>query len=308
MNAKQLQYIIKLSQTLNFSQVAEELNISQPALSKQVLSVEKELGVKLFDRNTVPMTITPAGEFFVQEAQELLYKQDQLKRSIQRFQSGEMGRLVIGISPFRSLYLVPHMVQKVRERFPGIQICLHETNSDQLRKECAEGKYDFAVINLPVDTSVLDVIPLEPDTLVLAVPNAMLDNLPCSKAGSVTQIDFADCKDLPFITVGQSQEMRRLFDRLCAQAGFHPTVSMEVVGVTTAWAMCHAGVGATLLPLQFISDEAFDKDISLFTLKSFTSTREPAIVLRRGQYLSECAKYAIDLLVKGSSGKEKDHS
>ena len=62
MNSRQLHYAILLSQIRNFSQVAEKLDITQPALSKQILNLENELGVKLFDRNTIPLTLTPAGE------------------------------------------------------------------------------------------------------------------------------------------------------------------------------------------------------------------------------------------------------
>lgn len=298
MNSRQLLYAIKLSETRNFSQVAEHLNISQPALSKQILSLEQELGVRLFDRGTVPMTVTPAGECFIQEAKELLYREDQLKRSMEDFRSGERGSLVIGISPFRCLYLIPSIIQKVRERFPGIRITLHEVASDVLRKEAAEGKYDFAVINLPVDDSVLDVTLLEPDTLVLAVPKAMASGLSYSASGSLPILDLKDCGDLPFVVVGKTQEMRRLFDRACAAADLHPNVVMEVVGVSTAWAMARAGIGATMLPLQFINNVNLDDSLALFTLKNTTRTRQPAIVTRRGQYISEYARYAIDLLTQ----------
>ena len=170
MNPKQLQYVIELSKTRNFSQAAQALQVSQPALSKQILALEKDLGVKLFDRETNPMTLTPAGEVFVRDARELVYKQEQLSRCMERYRTGQEGRLAIGISPFRSLYLLPEVLKKVRDRFPGIQIDLHEYASGILRREAAEGKYDFAVVNLPVDESVLDATPIEPDTLVLAVP------------------------------------------------------------------------------------------------------------------------------------------
>ena len=178
MNARQLEYAIALSEVCNFSQVAEKLNITQPALSKQILSLESELGVKLFDRSTTPMTLTAAGESFIPQARELLFRQEQLTHSMARFQSGESGRLVIGISPFRTLYMIPQVAKKVRDQFPGVQVVLHETGSDILRKEIAEGKYDLAIVNLPVEESVLDVIPLEQDTLALAVPNSMLKLLP----------------------------------------------------------------------------------------------------------------------------------
>jgi len=296
MNAKQLQYALELSRALNFSQVAERLNISQPALSKQIIALEQELGVRLFDRSTTPLTLTAAGEHFVQEAQELLLREKQLKRSMESFQSGERGRLDIGISPFRSFYLAPPIVRKLKERYPGLRIVLHEPLSAVLRKEVAESKYDFAIINLPVDDSVLDITLLEPDTLVLAVPNSMADSLPATPGKTLPEVSFRDCRNLPFIVINQAQELRPLFNKFCAAADFLPEIAMEVGGITTAWAMCRVGIGATLLPLQFITDSHLDDSISLFALKDNAYTRQPAIVTRKGQYLSEYARYAINLL------------
>ena len=296
MNARQLQYAVLLAQVRNFSQVAEALDISQPALSKQILGLERELGLRLFDRTTTPLSLTPAGEFFIREAQELLYKEDQLIRTMARFKSGESGRLVIGVTPFRSLYLLPPVIRQFKARYPGIQVVLHETGSDQLRKEAAEGKFDFAVVNQPVDESILDVIPLEPDKLALAVPNELVPLIPGMEPGVSAEVDFRDCKALPFVVVGQTQEMRKLFDKMCALADFHPLLAAEVVGVTTAWAMAHAGVGATLLPLQFVAGEKFDQNMTLFNIKNTPFPRHPVIVTRRGQYLSQAAQYAINLL------------
>lgn len=297
MNFKQLQYAIMLSEVQNFSQLAEQLKITQPALSKQILALEQELDVKLFDRSTTPLTLTAAGEHFIREAKELLFREDQLKRSMEDFKRGDRGRLVIGISPFRSLYLIPRIIKKIRDRYPGIQITLHEAGSDQLRKEAADGKYDFAIVNLPVDESVLDVTPIEPDTLVLAVPKSMLDKITYTSGKRMPAISIANCGDLPFVVVGQNQEMRRLFDKLCAAADFRPNVVLEVVGVTTAWAMARAGIGATLLPLQFLGEADPDEKIALFTLNGNLSTRQPAIVTKRGQFLTEYAKYAMGLLL-----------
>ncbi|MBR5231948.1 MAG: LysR family transcriptional regulator [Clostridia bacterium] len=296
MNTRQVQCAVLLSQVRNFSQVAEKLGITQPALSKQILNLEKELGVRLFDRNTTPLTMTPAGEHFIREAKDMLYREDQLLRSMERFKTGEEGRLVIGISPFRSLYLLSDVVKKLRERYPRLQIFLQEYASEQLRREVAEGKYDFAIVNLPVDQSLLDVTPLEPDTLVLAVPNTMLPLVKDRPQGGQVQIDFSACRDLPFITLSSAQEMRKLFDGLCAASGFIPNIAMEVIGISTALAMVNAGIGATLLPLQYVRSENFGRDISLFTLKETLYTRQPAIVTRRGQYRSEYAQYAISLL------------
>jgi DNA-binding transcriptional LysR family regulator len=110
------------------------------------------------------------------------------------------------------------------------------------------------------------------------------------------KFDPAKAGALPFIAVGKGQEMRMLFDKICRNADLQPTVAMEVVGLASAWAMVRAGVGATLLPLQFIEQMGKVDEIALFPLERSVRSRQPAIVYRKGQYLSEPAKYAIELL------------
>ena len=296
MNTKQMQYVLTLSETLNFSQAAERIGITQPALSKQIQYVEKEFGVKLFDRNHSPLTLTPAGEYFVRNAKELLYKEEQLRKELGQFKSGESGCLVIGVTPFRSLYLMPELTKKMREKYPGVRVVIREVPSNQLRKEAAEGKYDLAVVNLPVDTSLLDTIPLEQDTLALAVHNSLAADLPVSDGGKYITLDFEQAAHLPFVVLSEEQELRQLFNRLCAASDFYPTIAAEVMGVTSAWAMAQAGVGATLLPLQFVRNRQFDNNLSLYIVKNSLYSRQPVIVTRRGQYRTPYADYAIRVL------------
>lgn len=298
MNNKQLQYAIALSKSLNFSQVAEKLGISQPALSKQILNLEKELGVELFDRKQNPITLTPAGEHFFAEAQDLVYREEQLYKSMADFKFGKKGSLTIGISPFRALYLMSDICNKVRQEFPQIKIVLQEYSSDILRSGAADGKYDFAIVNLPVDDSVFDVTPIEQDTLVVVVPEKLLPSIEGSPKKFMEKLNFKNCKKLPFVVLSQNQEMRQLFEKICTTSNLRPKIAMEVVGLATAWSMAQAGIGATLLPLQFVKSMQSNNNISMFVPDCDANIRQPAIITRHGQYLSPYAKYAIDLLTK----------
>ncbi len=304
MNNKQIQYAIELSKCLNFSQVADKLKISQPALSKQISNLEKELGVQLFDRSKTPISLTAAGEYFLREAENVIYKQEQLYRSMDKFKSGKQGTLVIGVSPFRSLYLMPQLAKTIRAKYPNIKIVLHEYSSDILRKSAAEGKYDFAIVNLPVDESLLNVIPIEQDKLVLAVPENLLSSIDGNIGDNLAKINFSNCEKLPFIVASQTQEMRLLFEKMCRTSNINPNISMEVVSLASAWAMTRAGIGATLLPLQFIQNMEIDKSIKLFTPDYDTNIRKPAIIMRHGQYLSEYAQYAIEILSENDKTKK----
>ena len=296
MNAKQMQYAVLLSESESFSQLAEKLNITQPALSKQILALEKELDVQLFKRNASPLTLTPAGEHFVHQAKLLLYQQDQLERSMEQFRTGEVGQLVIGATPFRCTYLLPDILRKVREAFPGVQVKVVETGSDTLRKEVADGKFDFAVVNLPVDEDLLDATPIEPDRLVLVIEDGLLQQYP--NLQNLDATDLRGCEDLPFVVVGPGQEMRQLFHKLCQRSHISPNIAAEVVSLTTAWEMACAGIGATLLPLQFVCRNGSHPNIHTISLRSKVSMRQPAVVVKKGQYLSPCAKYAISLLTE----------
>lgn len=295
MNSRQLHYAVLLSRHRSFSQVAAMLSITQPALSKQILSLEEELGVRLFDRSSAPLSLTPAGEHFIHEAKEILYREEQLKRSMEDFHSDLRSRLIIGISPFRSLYFIPEIISRLKEEFPGLQVVLKEANSTQLNQGIREGSYDFAIMHLPVDELQLDALPMKPEPLVLAVPKKLVPLMEGSLEGPVS---LSQCEKLPFVAVSPRQELRQLFDRLCIHAGIHPEISVEVVGVATAWAMTQAGLGATLLPLGFIEDSRYREGISTFPLEHTATTRQPAVITRKGQFLSRFARRAIELLTE----------
>ncbi|MBR5586363.1 MAG: LysR family transcriptional regulator [Clostridia bacterium] len=296
MNDKQLEYAIALSKSLNFSHVAEKYGISQPALSKQIHALEKELGIELFNRKQSPIVLTAAGKYFFREASELVYKEEQLIKSLDGFKCGDKGVLNIGVSPFRALYLLPELCKKIREEFPDITITLHEDTSDILRAKAAEGKFDFAIVNLPVNEAILDAIPIEEDMLVLAIPTKFLPRLDIPAPAPMSEIDFKICKDIPFVVIREAQEMRTLFDKICLVAELKPTIAMEVVGLATAWSMATKGIGATLLPLQFIKAMGNSSDLTLFIPKCDSRIRRPSVVTRRGQYISPHARYAIDIL------------
>lgn len=297
MNYRQLKYAIALSEKRNFSAVAEELNITQPALSKQILSLEEELGVKLFDRSVNPLSLTPAGDDFIHRAREIVYREDSLRRSMDTFRRGSAGQLTIGITNFRSSYLVLDTIKKVKEKYPGITIQINELKNAELRKETAEGKYDFSIVNLPVDDALLDVRALEADKLVLVVPDELMHLIPHKPRDG--KIDFSSCSQLPFVAVGQSQEMRQLFEKLCITAGFHPIIAVEVVYLNTAWAVARSGVAATILPEQFVNHENTE-GMTVLDIPDAKYTRQPVVAIKRDRVLSEVAEYAIDVLCNSS--------
>jgi DNA-binding transcriptional LysR family regulator len=186
------------------------------------------------------------------------------------------------------------MIKRFKERYPHIQVKLREAGSDFLRKEAADGKFDFAVVNLPADGALFDITPLEADRLALVVP----ENFSSLVNAENNVLDFADCKDLPFIVATPSQEMRKLFENLCTTSDCRPEITAEVTNLVSAWELALAGVGATMLPLQFVNAFLSEGKVSVFELNDTADLRRPAILTLKGQHISKPIQYAIELLTK----------
>ena len=294
MNQRQLQYAVQLAQEGSFSALAQKLHITQPALSKQIQTLENELGVRLFDRSTSPVMPTAAGAHFIRQARILLNREQELQHDMEQFREGRRSRLVIGATPFRSAYMLPRLVRRLRQRYPYVQIEIVEEGSDLLRKDAVEGRFDLAVINLPVDETMLDVTPIEPDRLALVIPNDLLpEHLKDRK-----QVEFRDCAELPFAVVGKTQEMRILFEKLCSMNGVAPPIAIQVVGLTTAWEMACSGVAATLLPVQFVNDKLTGQNVTVMELVNAVYLRQSAVVTKKGQYISPVIRCAMDLMTE----------
>lgn len=296
MNSRQLQYAVVLSETKSFSTAAEKLNISQPALSKQIIALENEIGVKLFDRGASPLALTVSGEYFIAKAEKLLFEEDVLLKTLEKYKSGERGKLVIGAVPFRSSYMMPRLIKNIKEKFPNVQIELQEYGLSVLREGLLKGEYDFAIMNLPMNDPEFEAIPLTPDTLVLAVPEELKAHMEDWDRDEID--DLSAGKNLPFVTVGKEQEMRKLFDVLCAEANIEPDIYATVTGVATAWEMVKSGVAATIIPKQFVLAKGDYSKAKIFEIKNTPYIRQSAVVLRRGQFISDYTKYAIDCLIK----------
>ncbi len=294
MNTKQLEYAVTLAQTRNFSQAAQQLNMSQPTLSKQIRALEEELGVQLFDRSSVPLTLTGAGQTFIQEVRELLHKENRLRLVMNSFKDGRRGQLVIGISPFRCSYRIPEVVRKLRDEFPGLQVILREESSTALHRGAADGDFDLAVMNLPVDEALLATRMLMPESLMLAIPKRFAKHIP----EQTETIALSDCANIPFVVLSGKQELRKMFESLCAASGFQPEIAAEVVGILSSVSLARAGVGAVLLPNSFTGELINENDLRFFKLPQDTLFRRPAVAYRKDRTLSPYARRALELLTE----------
>lgn len=241
MELYELRSFAVLAEQLHFGRAAGVLNVSQPALTKQIRKIEAELGGALFDRGTHGTRLTALGALWLTQVREVLTGFDQLVADGKKGALGKIGRLRIGFG-FHSLDLVPQVIMKLRGRSPDLQIALQDMSTLEQVIALQEGRLDIGFVRTPVGLgSGYATLPVLKDRLALV----SLSGNDSSKA-----LKLKDCRDQPFvmITPDRSPGFFRHVLRLCATHGFHPRIVQEVREFPTAMALVRAGMGVTVIP------------------------------------------------------------
>ena len=185
---RRLQYFVQVARERNFTRAAERLHIAQPALSRQVRLLERELGVDLLYRTTHEFELTDAGEFLLERAPALLAAADELWRSVRTYGTGERGAVKVAYGGSASYETAPRLLQAFAERHPGITMTTAVKSVDEIVAGLSDGSIDLGLVRCPPRTSQLDtrVIRLEPQGVLLRRDH------PLASRSTVALTDLAD--------------------------------------------------------------------------------------------------------------------
>ena len=145
MNSFQLDCFLCVSSHLNFARAAEEMNLTQPAISHQIKSLEEELGVKLFHRTTRSVSLTHEGEIFLQEASKLVIQLKSLRSKFRAPQKREILPFEIGCSSEALMWLLPDVLYRLASEVPNLHPILRNLPAPQIEKRMGEGQADAAL-------------------------------------------------------------------------------------------------------------------------------------------------------------------
>ena len=160
MTLTQLTYALQLAKNLNFKRAAEQLSISQPALSIQIQKLEDEIGIKLFNRTGSPLEVTADGELFLIRAQEIVTQAKKLENFVSELKQNFTGTLEIGIIPTLAPFLVPLFSQSIQHEYPDLQLIFHEQLTEHVVNNVRNGELDVGIISTPIQVYGIQSIPL----------------------------------------------------------------------------------------------------------------------------------------------------
>ena len=146
MDIRQLRYFVALAEELHFHRAAARLHIAQPALSQQIRSLERELGLQLLERTNRRVSLTDAGARLLTEATAVVARFDEAVANMQRVRAGEVGTLRIGIFPGPLRQLLPGILAELRSRGPDIDVATRYLPALDQVTAVLEGRLDLALL------------------------------------------------------------------------------------------------------------------------------------------------------------------
>lgn len=275
MNLRDLRYLVALAEYKHFGRAAEAAFVSQPTLSTQIMKLEDELGVALVERTPRKVLLTEVGREIVERARDVLNEVEQIRVIARRTLDPESGTLRLGIFPTLGPYLLPHIVPKIRERFPRLELLLVEEKTEVILRQLREGRLDAGILALPVHDQQLRVEKLFDEPFVLAVP----ESNPLAKLRSIKLDDLAD-QNLLLLEDGHCLRDQAL--EVCQLAGAGEKSGFRATSLETLRQMVAANVGITLLPVLAVKPPVAQVDhVRLIEFRGRPPSRHIAILWRK---------------------------
>lgn len=271
---RQLRYFDALARHQHFGRAAEDVAISQPALSMQIKEMEADLGIALVERQANAIRLTREGREVARRALQILSAVRDLEDYGRHAGRVLGGPLRLGIIPSIAPYLLPRVLPKLIERYPDLDLRIRETLTDTLVAELRHGELDVILAALPIDDGELESQPLFADRFLLATrATPELDERQRVDASSI------DGDSLLLLEEGHCLRDQALNYCQGVRPSAHSTFG--ATSLSTVMQMVAAGYGVTLLPEICASVEVRDERVALLRFKDPQPERTVGLAWRR---------------------------
>jgi LysR family carnitine catabolism transcriptional activator len=241
MTPRQLRAFAAIAETLSFARACERLHISAPALSLAIRNLERTLGGRLFVRTTRSVRLTPEGVALLPQAQRLLADWESVRERLKQQFTLQRGHVTIAAMPSFAGNVLPRVLKRFRDRFPGVEVSVHDVIQEQVLEMVESGRVEIGFGFEPEGVSNLAFESLLVDQF-MAIVSA--DSV-LSRARSVT---WSQLLNQQFIGLQRPSSTRSLLERLLAESGLNLTVALECHQLTTIGQFVAAGLGVSVVP------------------------------------------------------------
>jgi DNA-binding transcriptional LysR family regulator len=272
----------------SFSRAAEDLHLSQPAVSLHIRQLEDNVGVALLERVGKRASATRAGEILLEHAERAFAELEAARLALEALQGSVGGHLRLGTGATASIYLLPPVLRRLRARYPAIELVVVTGNSREMAAAVAANQLDLAVVTLPVAGRALAVEPLVIDPLTAIAPPGP----EWRRRGPMTPAELARH---PLILYERGGTIRHVIDDWFRRGGAVPRVAMELGNAEAIKKLVGAGLGLSLASAMAIAPEVKAGALSSIALAP-PLARQLGVVRRRDKPDTAALRVVLDAL------------
>lgn len=301
MDLRQIENIVAIEQEQSISKAAERLFLTQSALNQQLLRLEKELGIQLFERKKHAMIPTFAGKVYLATAHRMIDMKKETYKIIHDISNETAGEISVAYSPERGSLLFSHIYPTFRRRYPNVTFSIHEAHVKKMETMLLQKEVTLACLTYSQGSkhAAIEYVDTKKELMVLGLPSSHpLAHLAGERSWETfPSIDLALLRDEAFALVAKTTRLRTMIDESFRAAGFLPKVLFESSSTATVVNMVKNQVCPAFFPQSYVDPSA---PMVYFTTKPKQSWVQ-TIAYLKGEYLTKPEKYFIELVKQYSA-------
>lgn len=284
MDIKHLQYFMEVTRTGSFTKAAENLYITQPALSRIVKSLEDDVGAPLFIRSRKRLILTDAGNVLYKHAQVIEKQLQLLETELASMVKLRKGHIRIGLPTIVNSFFFSKLIASFHQEYPEVTFQLEEDGSKRIEEKIMNGTLDFGVVVLSDKNNRVDDYTFVHEKLTLVVPSS-------HHLVEKEEVALHELKDEAFIMFNQDFELRNLILKACKEANFQPRIISETSQLDFIEELVASNLGITLLPES--TSRELTADVQTIAVTNPVIEWNLAIIWKREEHLSQMNKEFI---------------
>ncbi|MBF0292609.1 MAG: LysR family transcriptional regulator [Nitrospinae bacterium] len=285
----QLDLFLVAAKLRNFSRAAEQMSISQPAFSAQIIKLEKILGSPLFERIGRRIELTEAGSVFETYTQATLNSLREGKQAIDDITKNVVGKLRLGASTTIANYILPYRLGGFKKKYPLAGIEMMVGNTSQIEQALLRGEIDLGLVEGPVRNKSISVHLFMKDELVVIYPYA-------HRWKSRPAVSLDEFKKEPLIIRERGSGTRRVFTDVIDPEKNHLNIVMEIGDTEAIKKSARAGLGVAVMSRAAVEEEIKAKTLRATRIEGVGMERSLNLIILKNRYLSNPLRAFVQTL------------
>lgn len=291
MDVVQLKTLIHVAELGSLSKASDRLHIAQPALSRQIRMLEKELGTYLFERHGRGMVITEAGREVLAHATRIMDEMESIRSSVAGGRTNLRGTVVIGTTPTVAEIITVPLVRKIREAQPNLAVRFSSAFSGYLLDWLQRGELELAISYDPQPLHTLRIVPVMMENLLLVGP-------PEAGLSLDAPVNFASLAEQELVLPSARHSLRVILDDCAREVGVKLRTNVEADSFGAMIDLVRNGFGLTALPLASIWSQLQNGSLCAAPLVDPVPMRKLVQVFPADRRISPAARFVADAFIE----------